>query len=114
MFRELQLDIPILLPEVPDAHDACVARLQALLNEQHGIKEVHVVTPNGGPPALCLHYDPDVLPLAQVERLARTAGASVSDQFGHTVFSIRAIDAEDAGRRIEQGLLAADGVLEAV
>jgi hypothetical protein len=71
MNRRLRLDLPMLLPDVPDAQDACVARLNALLERKGGIVEAHTVDADGGAPVLCLHYDPDVLSLAQVERLAR-------------------------------------------
>ena len=63
----LQLDLPLLLPEVSDNGDGCIARLEALLLDKIGIEQAHLVPPNGGPARFCLHYDPDVVPLAQVE-----------------------------------------------
>lgn len=112
MYRTLRLDLPLLLPDVQDTQDACVNRLQQLLTGKRGLDEVHVVTEAGHAPALCLHYDPALIPLAQVERLALTAGLQVTDQFGHAIFHLRAIDGEDAGQRIEQGLRAVRGVLD--
>ena len=78
-----RLDLPILLPEVPDARDECVARLVQLLEHRPGVARVHVVRAGEATPAefdvaagpsraepelaseaqLCLHYDPDVLTL---------------------------------------------------
>lgn len=109
----LRINLPLLLPDVPDEGDACVERLQGLLSEKPGITQAHIVTENGGPPALCLHYDSTIIPLAQVERLARSVGAEVSGQFGHAMLKLHAIDGEDAGRRIEQGLRGVEGVLDA-
>jgi Cd2+/Zn2+-exporting ATPase len=98
---------------VPDAADACVERLEGVLGRHPGVTQVHVVEQEGSGHSLCLHYDADTVTLAQVERLARTAGAELTERYGHAVFPIRAIDAEDAARRIEHSLLGIDGVLAA-
>jgi Cd2+/Zn2+-exporting ATPase len=113
MDSKVQLDLSTLLPEVPDERDACVGRLAQMLGGRRGIREAHTVTKEGAKPALCLHYDPDIVTLAQVEQLARAAGVEMTGLFGHVVLPVRAIDAEDAARRIERGLAAVDGVLAA-
>jgi Cd2+/Zn2+-exporting ATPase len=110
--KSIRIEVPILLPEIPDARDACVRRLQELLNERRGITRTHVVE-DGGATLLCLHYDPDVITLDNVEQLAHAAGAEVRERYGHRVWPIRAVAAEDAGRRIEDTLMAVDGVLAA-
>ncbi|MET0399824.1 MAG: heavy metal translocating P-type ATPase [Longimicrobiaceae bacterium] len=111
MTKTLRIDLPVLLPELPDARDACVHRLEQLIAERREISRTHLVpTEDGGAHALCLHYDPDVVTLAQVERLARAAGAEVTQRYGHAVLPIRAVDGEDAGRRIEGALGAFPGV----
>ena len=43
MLEKLQLDLPIVLPEVPDARDACVRRLTNSLASQDGVERVHVL-----------------------------------------------------------------------
>lgn len=106
----VRIDLPILLPDIPDAHDACVARLRGLLNQRRGVTETHVV--EDGPIAvLCVHYDPNVITLDNVEELARAAGAEVRERYGHRVWPLRAVAGEDAGRRIEDTLRAIDGVV---
>ena len=109
----LELDLPLVLPGVPDGDDGCVARLEAVLVDKPGIDYAHLIPPNGGPPRLCLHYDPEVVSLAQVERYAHAAGVDVTDRYGHAVLPIRAIDTEDAAGRIEANLLRLKGVLAA-
>jgi Cd2+/Zn2+-exporting ATPase len=112
--RRTRLELPLLLPDVPDARDACVRRLEGLLGEERGVVRVHTVAADGGGEGqLCLHYDPEIVTLAQVERLAHSAGARISDRFGHEMLALRAIDGEDAARRIEADLESLDGVLEA-
>jgi Zn2+/Cd2+-exporting ATPase len=114
MTNATKIDLPVLLPEVPDARDACVARLEAVIRESPGILRTHVVPDDTGREAhLCLHFDPDVIPLAEVERAARAAGATVTRRYGHAVLPIRAVDGEDAGERIESTLIALPGVLTA-
>ena len=110
--KHVRIELPILLPEIPDARDACVRRLQALLSQRRGITKTHVVE-DGGAALLCLHYDPDVITLDNVEQLAQAAGAEVRERYGHQVVSIRAVAAEDAGRRIEDTLMAVNGVVTA-
>jgi Cd2+/Zn2+-exporting ATPase len=113
MTEKLRLDLPVLLPEVPDSRDACVDRLESLITRHPGVTEVHLVEQDGRGHALCMHYDSETLTLAQVERLARAAGAEVTERYGHAVLPIRAVGAEDAAVRIEKSLLGIDGVLNA-
>ena len=108
-----RIDLPLLLPEVPDARDACVARLEALVDRYPGVSRAHVVEEDGGKPALCVHYEPTEVTLSQVERFARSAGAQVTERYGHAVLPIRAVDGEDAARRIEGALARVDGVVGA-
>jgi Cd2+/Zn2+-exporting ATPase len=114
MTAKLRLDLPVLLPEVPDARDACVRRLENMLGEKQGILGSHVLSDEAqGRSVLCLHYDAETLSLKDVDGIARRAGAEITQRFGHVVLPIRAIDGEDAARRIEQELRAGDGVLAA-
>lgn len=110
--KNVRIELPILLPEIPDSRDACVRRLQELLNQRRGITRTHVVE-DGGTALLCLHYNPDVITLGTVEQLAQAAGAEVRERYGHRVWPLRAVAAEDTGRRIEATLLAIEGVLAA-
>ncbi|MGH7458093.1 MAG: hypothetical protein ACREKN_03275 [Longimicrobiaceae bacterium] len=69
MTRKLRLDLPLLLPDVPNAKDACVARLETMVGGTPGIVHAHIVTadiPEAS--TLCLHYDPEMLSLSEVER----------------------------------------------
>lgn len=114
MTNRTLVELPVLLPEVHDADDGCVSRLESVIREQEGILTTHVVAAEGERSArLCVHFDPEVIPLAEVERQARAAGADVARRYGHVVLPIHAVDGEDAGRRIEATLLAEPGVLAA-
>lgn len=113
MTTTLRIDLPVLLPDVSDTRDACVARIISLIEGKPGISQVHVVHKNGGLPALCFHYDSNLISIAQVERLAQSAGGQVTGQFGHASVRLHAITAEDATRSIEHVLRGSTGVMGA-
>lgn len=109
----VRLDLMVLLPEVPDERDDCVRRLRTMVSLMEGITRAHVTPGADSAAALCVHYDPAVVSVAEIERAAEGAGARIEERFGHASLPIRAVDAEDAARRIESGLRAVEGVLSA-
>ena len=114
MTNKLRLDLPILLPDILHDTDACVERLLAELRGQTGVEDVHVRS--DGVPAthqLCIHYDPDTLPLARIRELVEAAGARITEQFGHLVWNIEGITHQRRARTVTEQLLALPGVLEA-
>ncbi|WP_137862081.1 MULTISPECIES: heavy metal translocating P-type ATPase [unclassified Sphingomonas] len=114
MRATLRLDIPVVLPEVPDAADACVARLIASLEGRDGIAEAHVVPPQDGREAqLCVHYDPDAFSLARISDLVKGAGARITGQFGHLLWEVDGIGHERRARSVTEQLERVGGVLEA-
>ena len=88
MSDKLRLDIPILLPGVDDAADACVARLISEMRGRDGIEEVHVSAHDGEPTQLCVHYDAAILPLTRIRELVSAAGARVAQRYGHAVWQL--------------------------
>lgn len=114
MTEKLRLDIPMVLPEVTDVADACVARLTAELEGRPGIEEVHVVPAQDAEPArLCVHYDPDILSLARISDLATAAGARITDRFGHIRWNVDGIGHQRRARSISDQLMRVKGVVEA-
>lgn len=126
-----RLDLPLLLPEVQDLRDACVERLVQTLQQRAGVQSVHVVgrgaqncedaTPSvvfaSAQPAesqLCLHYNPNQLSLEHITALARSAGAEVTERYGHVILPFRSVSTEDSGTRLETELRALPGVTAAV
>jgi Cd2+/Zn2+-exporting ATPase len=70
--------LPLVLPEVRDASDQCVARLIALLAGRPGIDEAHMVETDSAAPILCVHFDPAVISLAPVRDLVDSTGAQIT------------------------------------
>jgi Cd2+/Zn2+-exporting ATPase len=104
--RTFRLDV--LLPELPDAQDACVRRLTDLTARQPGVSLAHA-TADG---SLCVHFDPAETTLAEVRQRVRAAGAQLSAEYGHVSIALKGALGEDAGRRLEDLLRKEDGVLE--
>ncbi len=98
----------LVLPDLPDAKDACVERLTALTTRQPGVSLAHAT----GDGALCVHFDPSLTTLAEVEQIVTAAGARLSTEYGHVSIALGGLPGEDAGRRLEDLLRKQAGVLE--
>lgn len=110
MESTLQLDIPVLLPGVADERDACVERLNTQLAAQKGIQQAHVERDNGEA-KICLHYDPNLLSLAAVQRLAQRAGVQITTRYRHLHLPVEGIDCSDCATVIEHSVGRLNGVL---
>ncbi len=111
---KLKLDLPLLLPDVPDARDRCVRTLIGLLSAREGLDDAHIVAGHGTVPAhLCIHYDRDRLSLARVRELALAAGAQITNRFGHLSAALSPPPHARAARTLAALLGRITGVLEA-
>ncbi len=106
----LQLEIPIVLPHVADERDPCVGRLTELIAGHKGIQQAHVERQNGQA-LVCLHYDPNLLTLESVRRLAQRAGAQITNRFHHVHLPIAGMDCSDCVTVLEHAVGRLDGVL---
>jgi len=108
----VQLDVPVLLPEVNDRGDRCVVLLASELRAVHGVLRVHVP---GEPGSLsfCIHHDPAVIGAAEVERLAREKGARMTEEIGHLLWAVGWIEDDRSARRAGEGLRHLTGVIGA-
>ncbi len=109
-----RLDLPVVLPHVPDATDACVDRLMDRLRGQPGVSRAHVVpATNGAPDRLCVHYDPDTIARPRIRQRAESVGAELTDRYGHLVWSVEGISRPRRARTIANRLRQLNGVVEA-
>lgn len=113
-YTSLQLDIPVLLPDAPDAADACTGRLVAELTGRDGVTWVHVLAADGDQPArLCIHYKPETLSLGRIKEIAEGVGAQVTKNFGHVLWQLEGITSAGRARTVTDHLLKQPGVQEA-
>jgi Cd2+/Zn2+-exporting ATPase len=113
MTEKMRIELRLLLPGIPDAHDGCVTRLRDLLRAKEGIADAHLVDakPNE-PDQLCVHFDPDRLSIGEVRNLVHRAGAELEDRYGHLMIKSEPMHARQA-RTVESRLGQITGVLEA-
>ncbi|MBE2182028.1 MAG: cadmium-translocating P-type ATPase [Anaerolineae bacterium] len=111
MNTDTQIDLSILLPEI-DADDECCTMLAERLSQQRGLEKAHIVRENGHA-RLCLHYDPNLISLATVQRLAAEAGAEISAQYRHEQIPFVRTNTADAAIGLEQQLNKLQGMIHA-
>ena len=110
----VELDLPLLLPEVGDESDRCLRRLQRSLQGMEGLDEVHLITSGDDSPIrLCLHVDRAVTSVGDVRRAARSAGAEITKRFGHVVWDVSGITHSRRARSVAEALRRQPGVVEA-
>jgi len=108
----VQLDIPLLLPEIADSRDGCVAHLENTLLNRKGIQQVHVRREQE-PAQLCLHYDPNLVSLTAVRRLAQQAGSDFSQRYRHESIPFSGVDVADTTEALARALEDLPGMLHA-
>jgi len=109
--KSIELDIPLLLPEIEHQHDHCLADLQSTLIHHKGIYRAHIK--EGQPPRLCIHYDPNLISLAAVERIARDTGHAFTQRYRHERIPFNTPLSADAADILKQSLEKLPGMLHA-
>lgn len=109
--EKLQVNLTLLLPAM-EKGDQCVHLLTGRLAGVRGVEESHIVRDNGTA-QLCLHYDPNLVSLSRLERLAHQAGAAITVRYRHESLPFAGLDAADAGQTLEKSLQNLPGMLHA-
>ncbi len=108
----VQIDIPLLLPGIEDSRDGCVAHLENALLNRKGIQQVHV-RHEQEPAQLCLHYDPNLVSLTAVRRLAQQAGSDFRQRYRHEAIPFEGMDVADTTEALARALEDLPGMLHA-
>lgn len=106
-----QIDLDLLLPAM-DAGDGCVQILTDRLAATRGVEMAHITQENGTA-CLCLHFDPNLVSLQKIQRLARRAGAEITDRYRHETLPLLGMDAADAATGLTEVLAGLPGMLHA-
>lgn len=105
--KKIEIETSLL---VQDSCEQCIARIQRQLSLKKGIEKVHV---KGKPLTLCLHYDPNLVSLAAVQRMTEEMGAEMSGRYQHCRIPIMCTGSADAVLSATKALEATAGVLHA-
>jgi Cd2+/Zn2+-exporting ATPase len=109
--KTLELEIPLLIPGLVNHQDNCLEKLENALQNQRGILRAHVENEQD-PIILCLHYNPSLISIEDVRRIAGRAGGEISQRYRHEVIQIKDMDCSDCVVVLEHSLERIDGVLE--
>ncbi len=108
-----KLDLELALPSDASACDACVKRLLESVRGRPGITDAHVDTEDASKPKLCLHYDPDVVRVKDVQALVEHAGAELRARFEHLSVPVIGLRHERQAKLVEGVFAKQPGVLRA-
>ena len=108
----IQLDLTLVAPALADERDHCWTRLTDQLQTLRGVQKAHLLT-DKAPAQLCLHYDPNLVTLAQVERMATEGGSAFADRYRHEQIAFIGMDAADSAETLAATLNQLDGMLHA-
>lgn len=110
--EKTRINLEIILPEIPGERDECVKRLISELRERQGMIDVHVVPASSTAKAqLCFHYDPEVINVDRVRRMAQLAGAKIVKRYHHLLVEVEGFRHQRQTRTIENTLKSKAGVL---
>lgn len=111
--KKTEIDLDRLLPDIPDEGDCCVKRMIDLLEGRQGIEKVHLKTKGGQEKSrLCFHYNPAIISLNRVQKLAADAGADFTKKYGHLLVQLENVRHPRHARVIENGLKRLKGLTE--
>ncbi|MHB8087666.1 MAG: heavy metal translocating P-type ATPase [Anaerolineaceae bacterium] len=110
--KSVEISLPLLLPEIQDACEHCIERLQTRLQPQRGILQTHLHLDHD-PIDLCIHYDPNLISLAAVKRIAEEVGSELRNGYHHEQISFSGLDSADSATMIAKELEGMDGMLHA-
>ncbi len=109
---KVKIDLDIILPNIPDEKDACVQRIISALENKRGIEKVHVIPETDTSKAkLCFHYNSDEISIEQVQKLAESSGAEITERFGHLLIEVKGIRYVRHARVIELTLKDVKGIV---
>jgi len=111
MEETLQLELPVLLPATGGQCPMCAERLMERISEHKGIEKVHLKE-EGSQIILCFHYNPDLITLGKLKRLAEETGSQISSQYRHETLHVTGMDCTDCAMSIEHIMSRADGIID--
>ncbi|MAT42415.1 MAG: cadmium-transporting ATPase [Anaerolineaceae bacterium] len=110
--KTVEITLSVLLSDWDDECDPCIEELQDRLQVHKGIIETHLHVDHD-PIDLCIHYDPNLISLSAVKRLAQKAGAELSNGYVHEEIPFDGLESADSAIVVGEALENLGGMLHA-
>ena len=110
--KTVEIEIPLLLPEIEGDRDDCLKRLQDDLCRQKGILHVHLEN-EMTPACLCVHFNPNLISLKNVRRLAQKTGTTLTNRYRHERIPFEGMDNADEAPALRRKLEGLPGMVHA-
>ncbi len=110
MSEKLKLELLIVSPGITSEDDPAVERVENHILRCRGVERAHVAK---GPDGLqlCLHYDPSLVSLERLTRVAKRAGVEVGNRYCNETLGLIGMDCPDCSASIEHLLKRREGIL---
>ena len=109
--QKYRLNLTVLLPHM-EAGDDCIRLLTDRLSGLRGVDLAHIVRTDGAAD-LCLHFDPNLVSLGRLQRLARQTGAQITERYRHEEIPITGMEVADGAFGLTRALQNLPGMLHA-
>jgi Cd2+/Zn2+-exporting ATPase len=106
-----RLDLDVLLPDMEEG-DKCEELLTERLASTRGVSQAHIVREDGHG-ELCLHYDPNLVSLSKIQRMAEEAGVEITARYRHEAIPLENMMGADAATSLTRTLESMPGMLHA-
>ena len=110
--KNVEIELNLLWPEIHDGNDACLSHLKDTLLSHKGISHVHLEQGDDNP-KICIHYNPNLISLSSVRRIAQKTGTSLSNQCQHERIPFTGMDTADQAPILRRDLEHLPGMLHA-
>jgi Cd2+/Zn2+-exporting ATPase len=105
-----KLEIPIIVPGIEGDSDECLVLLLESLLNQKGIIKAHIDWTTSQA-QICLHFDPNIITLAAIKRIAMEAGSDFNKRYRHEKIPFSKMDAADSAMSLKHVLENLPGML---
>ena len=109
--KVVEIAVPLLLPEQENCNQ-CIEQLLERLRSHKGIAQAHLHTDHQ-PVDLCIHYDPNMVSLGAVKRIAQSTGAELRNGYHHEEIPFVGLNSADSAIPLAQELERLPGMLHA-
>ncbi len=106
-----RLDLDLLLPDLEEG-DKCEELLTERLATTRGVTQAHIVREDGHGD-LCLHYDPNLVSLSKIQRMAEEAGVEITAHYRHEAIPLENMMGADAATSLTRTLESMPGMIHA-